>query len=121
MKKFRASKTINIRADASISAAKLGTIKAGQEIWSDKQETRPGRQEWASVLTPEGMPLGWACIRDNLNRYLTEVPQPAPVVDELPPMPEPAGGLTEYQALAAQVGQLKRDVDLLLRNAGLKA
>ena len=115
MKKFRASKTINIRAEASISAAKVGTIKAGQEIWSDKQETRPGRQEWAQVIG------GWACIRDNLNRYLVEVPQPAPVIDDLPPMPEPAGGSTEYQALAAQVEQLKRDVGLILKVLGLKA
>ena len=48
-------------------------------------------------------------------------PQNNTVTDNLPPMPEPAGGLTEYQKLAAQVEQLKRDVDLLLRNAGLKA
>jgi hypothetical protein len=39
----------------------------------------------------------------------------------LPPMPEPAGGLAEYQKLAAQVEQLKRDVELLLKIAGLKA
>jgi hypothetical protein len=120
MKKYRATKGMNIRSGASATAAKVGTIAKGQEFFSNRQEPRPGKQEWAAVLDNTGRMLGWVCVFDSLYRYLEELPQPAPVADALPPIPEPAGGLTEYQELAAKVDQLRRDVDALINRVGLK-
>ena len=54
---------------------------------------------------------------DNQFPHLTDrLAQPAP---ELPPMPEPAGGRVEVEALLVRIAQLERDVKLLLRVAGL--
>ena len=120
MKKYRAIKTVNIRATPGTNTAVMGRIVAGQEFWSDTQEAKPGRQMWAQVLSNTGAALGWACVNDSLFKYLEELPQPAPVADALPPMPEPAGGLTEYQELAVRVDALRRDVDALINRVGLK-
>jgi len=114
MKKYRTIKPIQIRADAGKHFASVGSLKAGQEFWSDRQEPRPGRVEWAQVLDAEGNPTGWACIKDSLYKYLEEIAQPAPVVDPLPPVAEPEGDLRQ------RVIDLRRDVDAIMIHLGMK-
>jgi hypothetical protein len=114
MKLYRAIKTINIRATPGTNTAVMGRIVAGQEFWSDVQEAKPGRQMWAHVLTSSGASLGWACVNDSLFRYLQEMPQPAPVADPLPPMPESPGGMSpDVTALVQRLQRIESDIKRL--------
>lgn len=113
MIRFRSAQKLNIRAGFSTASAKVALLVAGQEFWSDKQESRPGLQEWARVLDDAGNVAGWACIKDASTRYLNEVPQPALIADPLPPAPV-------AESLEQRIADLERDVALLLRVAGLK-
>jgi hypothetical protein len=109
---------LNIRRGPDPKSPAVGMFQRGAEFWAGEQVTKPGHQSWLSVCAENGTITGWVCEHDHLTRYVEEIPQPAAPAPALPPMPEVAGGNV---AIAERLERLERDVNLLLKVAGLKA
>jgi hypothetical protein len=114
MKKYKTLYAMNVRPAPGDTSRRVASIPKGTEFWSDLQETRPGRQEWARMLNAEGIAVGWVCVFDAQTRYLEALPVPAPVIEDLPPVAENPGGMTpDATALAQRLERIESDIKRL--------
>ena len=99
MKKYRViANRLNVRKAPNSAAATLGNLPRGSEFIGTEESHTVSGQVWAQRSTG-----GWRCVYDRSTRYCEEVPMPAPS-PELPPMPEPPGGLDVVGRLTALEG-----------------